>query len=782
MSISYNWCFLFTQSPEKKTEDVSLNSNKNGVPTEVELLQQVTAELKAELNTLKEQLEQEKKNSTEVKSLKTQQVCTLTFKLANAVRQRERAEEELAKIQKEMEELKEVIKSQEEKLTGRNLGEDTEYEKTDKSAESGFLDSEETGDVGESKGSEMKGVENVLEIQENDAKLIESKEAEENRSESFYSKETTEEKEDESDLLSKLEVNGNDGMCLEPIRNKEEKLSIENSSPENLPLGEAPDGDDWQSDVSPVSSLALSGFESWKEKSSLLEKSEESEDFQTNTSSEICFSSHANSSFETCDEFVEGKDRVVMELTIPSNHITLSESSSIQANVENNFKRSLVRPDDERDKISESGNLRLARKNRRKHSLNSEDQESSPPTSPGDESVGYLSERVNSPGHYGMAEDHTVAVHPGNFQQAHKVDLLRLASKLQIDEVTTEGVKETDEGTLEGFYSQQQTMPKGNIHPVNKDVDSSHKGLWNPNGSASQNVCEDMKELKEELKSALKEIEELRQENKEMKKEMRKLSTSAEENEFFVKTTQFTERLLREMREREAKVHAQRAHLTCETYRLDGDLSYSRNPEVSSMRWLSSAQRRSDECLHRLTQSKSSLSSLKVLGAKLKEITRSVENMAMDPELQPRETLRQSSRAPDLSYYSPSSPYSILLNDHLQITEQSITPARSSEVDKEMSRENSTMARTALEKLGEEGNLVPSNTPLTEKDSVRRDKKFQITDHAPELLKSSGGSGTGDWHHDTKDHIQRYIVRSSDYIAKLRDLKPEEMTSDSKLP
>ena len=781
MSISYNRCFLFTQSPEKKTEDVSLNSNKNGTPTEVELLQQVTAELKAELNTLKEQLEQEKKNSTEVKSLKTQQVCTLTFKLANAVRQRERAEEELAKIQKEMEELKEVIKSQEEKLAGKNLGEDTEYEKTDKSAESGFLDSEETGDIGKSKGSEMKGLENVLEIQENDAKLIESKEPEENRSESFHSKATTEEKEDESDLLSDLEVSGNDGMCLEPIRNKEEKLSIENSSPENLPLGEAPDGEDWQSDVSPVSSLALSGFESWKEKPSLLEKLEESEDFQTNTSSEICFSSHANSSFETCDEFVEGKDSNVTELTIPSNHISLSESSSFQANVENNFTRSLVKPDGERDKISESGHPRLARKNRRKHSQNSEDQESSPPTSPGDESVGYLSERVNSPGHYGMAEDHTVAVHPGNYQQAHDVNLLRLASKLQIDDVTTGAVKETDEGTLEGFYSQQQTMPKGNIHPVNKDVDSSHKGLWNPNSSASQNVCEDMKELKEELKSALKEIEELRQENKEMKKEMRKLSTSAEENEFFVKTTQFTERLLREMREREAKVHAQRAHLTCETYRLDGDLSYSRNPEVSSMRWLSSAQRRGDECLDRLTQSKSSLSSLKVLGAKLKEITRSVENMAMDPELQ-RETLRQPSRAPDLSYYSPSSPYSIPLNDHLIIAEQSITPARSSEVDKEMSRENSTMARTALEKLGEEGNLVPSNTPLTEKDSVRRDKKFQITDHAPELLKNCGGSGTGDWHLDTKDHIQRYIVRSSDYIAKLRDLKPEEMTSDSKLP
>ena len=764
---------MFTQSLEKKTEDVTLNSNKNGVPTEVELLQQETAELKAELNTLKEQLEQEKKNSTEVKSLKTQQVCTLTFKLANAVRQRERAEEELAKTQKEMEDLKEVIKSQEEKLTGRSLGEDTEYEKTDKSAESGFLESEETGDVGESKGSEMKGLEDVLEIQENDAKLIDSKKPVENHSESFYSKETTEEKEDESDLLSELEVNGNDRICLEPIGNKQEKLSIENSSHENSSLGESRDREDWQSDVSPVSSLALSGFESWKEKSSFLEKLEESEDFQTNTSS-----SHANSSFETYDE----KDNIVTELTIPSNHISLSESSTFKANVENNFTRSIAKPVDEGDKISESGNPRSVRKNRRKHSLYSEDQESSPPTSPGDESVGYLSERVNSPGHYGMAEDHSVAVHPGNYQQAQEANLSRLVSKLQIDDVTTGGFKETEEGALGGFYSQQQTMPKGRIHPNNKDVDGPHKGLWNQNNSSSQNVCKDVKELKEELKNALKEIEELRQENKEMKKEMRKLSTSAEENEFFVKTTQFTDRLLREMREREAKVPlAQRSHLTCETYRLDGDFSYSRNPEVSSMRWLSSAQRRSDKCLHRLPKSKSSMSSLKVLGSKLKEITRSVENMAMDPELQ-EETLRQPFRAPDLSYYSPSTPYSIPPNDHLRITEQSITSARSSDVDKEMPMENSTMARTALEKLGEEENLVPLNTPLTEKNSVWRNKKFQIIDHAPELLKSSGGNGTCDWHHDTKDHIQRYIVRSSDYIAKLRDLKPEEMASDSKLP
>lgn len=79
----------------------------------------IISELRSEVKTLKEQLEQEKKAGSDVKSLKTQQICTLTFKLANAVRQRELAEEELAKVKKEMEELKEVMEAQNEELKAK---------------------------------------------------------------------------------------------------------------------------------------------------------------------------------------------------------------------------------------------------------------------------------------------------------------------------------------------------------------------------------------------------------------------------------------------------------------------------------------------------------------------------------------------------------------------------------------------------------------------------------------------------------------------------------------
>lgn len=131
-------------------------------------MQQVTAELKAEVKTLKEQLEREKKTSNDVKSLKTQQVCTLTFKLANAVRQRELAEEELAKVQKEMEELKEVIKSQEEELKGKesvdnkNVEFDGEVEQVarEKSAEQELKEVKDVEEeVFETQEEELKGKE-----------------------------------------------------------------------------------------------------------------------------------------------------------------------------------------------------------------------------------------------------------------------------------------------------------------------------------------------------------------------------------------------------------------------------------------------------------------------------------------------------------------------------------------------------------------------------------------------------------------------------------------------
>ena len=89
-----------------------VNPGKTDAFSETEVFQQVIAELRAEVKSLTEQLEQERKAASDAKSLKTKQISTLTSKLANAVRQRERAEEDLDKMKKEMEELKEHLRLQ----------------------------------------------------------------------------------------------------------------------------------------------------------------------------------------------------------------------------------------------------------------------------------------------------------------------------------------------------------------------------------------------------------------------------------------------------------------------------------------------------------------------------------------------------------------------------------------------------------------------------------------------------------------------------------------------
>lgn len=58
--------------------------------------------------------------------MKTKQISTLTSKLANEVRPREQAEEELAKVNKEMEELKEELSPQVEEREAKGRENDTD--------------------------------------------------------------------------------------------------------------------------------------------------------------------------------------------------------------------------------------------------------------------------------------------------------------------------------------------------------------------------------------------------------------------------------------------------------------------------------------------------------------------------------------------------------------------------------------------------------------------------------------------------------------------------------
>ena len=82
------------------------------------------------MKSLTEQLEQEKKAANDAKSLKTKQISTFTSKLA--VRQREQAEEELANVNKEMEELSLQVEEREAK--GRENDTDNHMKEDESSA------------------------------------------------------------------------------------------------------------------------------------------------------------------------------------------------------------------------------------------------------------------------------------------------------------------------------------------------------------------------------------------------------------------------------------------------------------------------------------------------------------------------------------------------------------------------------------------------------------------------------------------------------------------------
>lgn len=85
-------------------KDKSEKNNPN--PKSVnDLIEQQINPLREEVSSLKRQLQESKKKTEEIKSQKTQQICALTFKLANAIRQRESAEEEVKTLKNKVENL-----------------------------------------------------------------------------------------------------------------------------------------------------------------------------------------------------------------------------------------------------------------------------------------------------------------------------------------------------------------------------------------------------------------------------------------------------------------------------------------------------------------------------------------------------------------------------------------------------------------------------------------------------------------------------------------------------
>jgi len=315
-----------------------VNPGKKDTSSETEVFQQVIAELRAEVKSLTEQLEQERKAADDAKSLKTKQISTLTSKLANAVRQRERAEEDLAKMKKEMEELKEHLRLQADEREAKESEDDTDSHKNEDE---------------NSLHQRLEEIDEVVNTQDN----IRAKE--------------------NNTTLSCLE-NDDTKPAVELIENEIVSLQLENKSTENSLDENSPTEELSQSATNTEASVSLSwtsSDDSFKDKPEELFNLEGSQ----SSSLEMCNSNHIFiHSFESDEENQEEKDAI----TVAQEFMQIEEDLCVvQENMNHGLGENVKSVTEERQKILESANQSSA-KGRVCAENSEEDQKSSPLSSP----------------------------------------------------------------------------------------------------------------------------------------------------------------------------------------------------------------------------------------------------------------------------------------------------------------------------------------------------------------------------------------------------------------
>lgn len=713
-----------------------VNLGKKDTSSETEVFQQVIAELRAEVKSLTEQLEQERKAASDAKSLKTKQISTLTSKLANAVRQRERAEEDLANMKKEMEELKEHLRLQADEREAKESEDATDsHKKEDENSLHQCL--EET--------DEVVNTQHNIRAKENNT------------------------------AWSCLE-NNDTKTAVELIENEIVSLQLENKSTEDSLDENSPTEELSQSATNTEASVSLSwtlSDDSFKDKPEELFNLEVSQ----SSSLEMCNSNHIFiHSFESDEENQEEKEAITQEFMQIEEDLCV-----VQENMNQGLGEDVKSITEERQKILESANQSSA--NGRLCAENSEEyQKSSPPSSP--VLSGYALNSTDEKVEkflmcHEMGDEHGTAVFPGNEDKEEKVYPKGFLKGYESDDDTRETTKAQDKKALEDLITNEEATESvlnknykpledrylssktiGEVYLAKKGVRQSSE---EQNDLPSHSLSDEFWDLKQQLKNALKKIEELRLENKEMKREIRNLSSSTLEEEFLLKTTKFTDRLLKEMKKRDAKMYVPGVSHT-EKCELERDYSKSKYTDLGQMRSTGGENR---------SVGRNTSLPLKIIGAKLKELTESVESMATDPELC-QENFSDLYVSDVMGYKQRFSH----LNDQFKLEESLIIPASCSEAISQSApfkQENPREqlqggGHTSVEKLGEKSFLASSKVQLQFAEEAWEDGRFQQTD------RQTREQGDFD-----SPRVQRYVVRSSDHIAKMRDLTPEEKAFYSKL-
>ena len=412
-----------------------------------------------------------------------------------------------------------------------------------------------------------------------------------------------------------------------------------------------------------------------------------------------------------------------------------------------------------------------------------EDQISSPPTLP--KATDYTEEKFGTLLTDNRATNQSPLSFFGEADEEPDVHLKDFLKK-EGEENLTSGPGTVQEGTtLESFLKNEPVLKVfetgdykssdriSMISNTTENATESYIRKGSENEFFSQTVSQEVEDLKQQLKSAMQKIEELRLENKGMKKEIENLSSSTAEKAFLLKTTKFTDRLLRDMKEREAKVHVPQLRSSAsDKIGLEREYGHTGLPAQSQVGLTGDIRR------------KTSIP-LKIIGEKLKEITRSVENMAMDPD-SCEETSKDVCKSYFVDLKSPYRNYPFEMEEPLIRPSESKTfSAQSSPFYQDNLGQTQRGCYTSVQKLGEKNLISPKKfqQQLIERDHGQRENALKLTDgltHAPERCVYESPRRRWKLHVDAPDYVQRYVVRSSAHIANMRDLKPEEIAFYSK--
>lgn len=308
-------------------------------------------------------------------------------------------------------------------------------------------------------------------------------------------------------------------------------------------------------------------------------------------------------------------------------------------------------------------------------------------------------------------------------------DLERLSDLKQTGTVSRSNSADRCSGVTDYTDSPVVCVEKTELHESGSDGSSDGESIDDSPNDTKRTEYHDISngevDFKKQLEQAMKELEDIRADNLEIKQQMNKMTTSSiDHQDFMRKTTNFTGKMLQEMKDRE--------------------------------------ERRSRKA------SADSQPPLNLLGNRLDEIMKAVDDMTPVPP-RPQSACLLASQS-DPVPHRPQSACLLLASqsDFIPITQE--TQGNSRSHHKPINKPHGKLSDVTVYKS------LTSGVAGLRKTSAPLQRDWKSTEFLAPKPKTSFSGSLG-----YRDYIQRHIVTSSSAIAKIRDLTPEELANQEQI-